>query len=60
MQKKRYRLVFCDLSGYRKRTVYSVCTEAELQSCKEEWALIIEEEIGVPVVCHEIIPDMSK
>ena len=47
-------LLFQGQSGNRKRTVYSVCTEAELQSCKEEWAIIIEEEIGVPVICCEI------
>lgn len=54
--KKRYRFVFQDQSGYRKRVVYSVCTEDELQSCKEEWAMIIEGEIHVPVICCEIKP----
>lgn len=54
MAKKRYRLVFRDLSGYRKRIVYSVCTEAELQSYKEEWAMIIEAEIRTPMICCEI------
>lgn len=54
METKRFRFVFKTKDGISKRAVYSTCAEAELQSRKEEWALIIEEEIGVPVVCEEI------
>ena len=54
MDTKRFRFVFKSQDGFQKRTVYSTCIEAELQARKEEWAVIIEEEIGVPVVCQEI------
>lgn len=60
--KKRFRMVFRAKSGYYRRTVYSVCTEDEIPSCKESWAMIIEEEIRRPVVCEsvtEVIPDKS-
>lgn len=54
MSRKRFRMVFKAKSGYHRRTVYSVCTEDEIQACKESWAMIIEEEIHRPVVCESV------
>lgn len=54
MKKKRFRFVFREKDGYFRRVVHSVCTEEEVQGCKEAWAVIIEEETGHAVVCSEV------
>lgn len=55
MEKKRYRMTFKAVSGFFKRVVYSYCVQDELEQHKEDWAMIIEEETGYPVVCCEIV-----
>lgn len=52
---KRWKLVFRATKGNKQRTIKITCTEGELEGEKEKWAMLIEEEIGVPVRCTEVI-----
>ena len=41
--------------GYRKKKIYITCTEAELHGCKEQWAMLLEEQMGRgPWVCTDV------
>lgn len=51
---KKFLLTF-RTEGYRKKQIYATCTESELQGCKEQWAMLLEEQSGRgPWVCTDI------
>lgn len=51
---RKYLLTF-RTEGYRKKRIYATCTESELQGCKEQWAMFLDEQTGHgPWICTEV------
>lgn len=59
-EQKVWRMVFRAIKGYKQRTIRCTCTENELEEEKEKWAMLIEEETGMPVRCVEVCPYKPK
>lgn len=52
-ERKRWRAVFT-AEGFRRKVIYIHCTEDELQGEKEKWAVMLENDTGLPWRCESI------